>query len=111
VTGPRGFDAAKKVDGIKRHILVDTTGILVAATVTVTAADTGDRAAFPELPRQAKRAAPTIGHVWLDTGYTRQTAAQTAAKTGVSVDTVAGPKPVAGFRVQPRRWAVERTNG
>lgn len=32
VAGPRGFDGAKKVDGIKRHILVDTAGILVAET-------------------------------------------------------------------------------
>ncbi|WP_341868775.1 transposase [Mycobacterium innocens] len=34
VAGPRGFDAAKKVDGVKRHILVDSGGILVATVVT-----------------------------------------------------------------------------
>ena len=47
VAGPRGFDGAKKVDGIKRHILVDTAGILIAATVTP--ANVQDRAAFPAL--------------------------------------------------------------
>lgn len=41
VAGPRGFDGAKKVDGVKRRILVDSTGMLV------TAADVQDRAAFP----------------------------------------------------------------
>jgi len=34
VAGPRGFDGAKKVDGIKRHVLVDSAGILVTAVVT-----------------------------------------------------------------------------
>src|SRR5512144_1128876 len=34
VPGPRGFDGAKKVDGIKRHILVDTTGALLGCHVT-----------------------------------------------------------------------------
>ena len=47
VAGPRGFDGAKKVDGIKRHILVDTAGIPIAATVTP--ANVQDRAAFPAL--------------------------------------------------------------
>jgi putative transposase len=47
VRGPRGFDAAKKIDGIKRHIVVDTLGLLVA--VLVTAASVQDRAAVPRL--------------------------------------------------------------
>jgi transposase len=45
VAGPRGFGSAKKVDGVKRHVLVDSAGILVAAVVTP--ATTLDRAAFP----------------------------------------------------------------
>ena len=68
VAGPRGFDGAKKVDGVKRHVLVDSGGILVAAVVTE--ANVQDRAAFPELLRKAKRIAPTIAHVWVDKGYT-----------------------------------------
>ena len=109
MAGPRGFDGAKKVDGIKRRILVDTAGILIAATVTP--ANVQDRAAFPAPLRQAKRVAPTIAHVWLDKGYTGTTVAEAATKAGVSVDIVSGPKPASGFRVQPRRWVVERTNG
>lgn len=50
VAGPRGFDdGAKKVNGIKHHILVDTSGVLVTAVVTP--ADVQDRAAFPRLLR------------------------------------------------------------
>jgi Transposase DDE domain len=67
VAGPRGFDGAKKVDGVKRHVLVDSAGILVAAVVTP--ATTQDGAAFRKLLRSAKRI-PTIAHIWVDKGYT-----------------------------------------
>jgi Transposase DDE domain len=66
VAGPRGFDGAKKVDGVKRHVLVEGAGVLVAAIVTP--ADMPDRAAFPKLGRKAKRIAPTISHLWVDKG-------------------------------------------
>lgn len=107
--GPRGFDGAKKGDGIKRDILVDTAGILVAAVAT--AADAQDRAAFPALLRKVKRVAPTIAHIWLDKGYTGHTVAEAAARVGVSVEVVSGPQPAGEFRIQPRRWVVERANG
>jgi transposase len=107
--GPRGFDGAKKVDGVKRHVLVDSSGVLVA--VVVTRADVQDRAAFPKLGRKAKRIAPSINHVWVDKGYTAQTVAGAPTRAGVTVDVVSGPKPGHGFIVQPRRWVVERTNG
>jgi hypothetical protein len=61
VTGPRGFDGAKKVDDVKRHVLGDSSAILVAAIVT--AANVQDRHAFPQLLRRAKRVAATISHV------------------------------------------------
>ncbi|MCH9708123.1 MAG: transposase, partial [Actinomycetia bacterium] len=43
--------------------------------------------------------------------YTGQTVTSAAARAGVTVDVVSGPKPGRGFIVQPRRWVVERTNG
>jgi transposase len=100
IAGPRGFDGAKKVDGIKRHVLV-----------VVTEADMQDRAAFPKLLSKAKRVAPTITHVWVDKGYTGPTVADAAAKAGITVEIVSGPKPGHGFIVQSRRWVVERING
>jgi transposase len=109
VTGPRGFDGAKKVDGVKRHVLVDSAGVLVAAVVTT--ADAQDRAAFRRLLRTAKRVAPTITHVWVDNGYTGSTVADAAAKARVHVDVVCGPKPGHGFIVELRRGVVEHTNG
>jgi transposase len=109
VAGLRGFDGAKKVNGIKRHVLVDSAGILVTAVVTE--ANVHDRAEFPKLLRKAKRDAPTNTHVWVDKGYTGSAVAAAAAKAGVSVEIVSGPKPGHGFIVQPRRWVVGRTNG
>jgi transposase len=108
VAGPRGLDGANKVDGVKRHVLVDFAGLLVAAVLT--AADVQDRAAALRLLGKAKRVAPTITHVWMDNGYTAPTGAN-AAKAGVHVDVVSGPKPGHGFIVDPRRWVVECTNG
>jgi transposase len=108
VTGPRGFHGANKVDGVQRHVLVDSAGVRVAAVVT--AADVQNRAAFPTLLPKAKRIAPTISHEWVNTGYTGQ-AVTTAAEAGVTVDVVSGPKPGRSFTVQPRRWVAEPTNG
>jgi transposase len=109
IAGPRGFDGAKKVDGITRHILIDSAGILIAALVT--AANVQHRASFPKLMRKTKRIAPGIAHIWLDKGYTAQTVADAAARVGVNVEIVSGPKPGHGFTAQPRRWVIERTNG
>ena len=110
VTGPRGFDGAKKVDCTKRHVLVDTAGVLVAAVVTP--ADVQDRAAFATLLRKAKRIAPTISHVWLDKGYTGQAVTTAATEAGVTVDVVSGPKPAAASSSNPAAgWSNLRTAG
>ncbi|MGV0742552.1 hypothetical protein [Mycolicibacterium sp. XJ870] len=49
--------------------------------------------------------------MWVDEGYTGQAVTTAAAKAGVTVDVVCGPKPGHGFIAPPRRWVVERTNG
>jgi len=110
VAGPRGFDGAKKIDGIKRHILVDTTGLLLG--VHATPANVQDRAGFADLLTVSDCA--TVRKVWADKGYTGTApakAARTARTARIKLDIVSGPKPTDGFIVQPRRWVVERTNG
>ncbi len=107
VAGPRGFGSAKKVDGIKHHILVDSAGVLVAAVLTP--ADVGAQGQLCCV--RPKRVAPTIGYVWLDKGYTGKTVTDAAQRAGVSTAIISGAKPGHGFRGQPRRWVVERTNG
>ena len=107
VAGPRGCDGAKKIDGIKRHILVDTTGLLLA--VHATPANVQDRAAFGDLLHKNRCA--TVRKVWADKSYTGTAPAEAAAKAGIDLEIISGPKPAGGLVVQPRRWVVERTNG
>ena len=64
----RGFDGGKLVNGRKRHVVVDTLGLLLG--VMVTAADTGDRAAAEVLLRHVADAHHLLALVWADGGYT-----------------------------------------
>jgi hypothetical protein len=84
VAGPRGFDGAKKIDGVKRHVPVDSGGILVAAVLTP--ANVQDRAAFPKLLCKAKRTAASIARVWVDKGYTGRTVADAAGSSNAPTD-------------------------
>ncbi|MER5908861.1 transposase [Streptomyces mirabilis] len=64
----RGFDGGKLVNGRKRHVVVDTLGLLLG--VMVTAADTGDRTAAHVLLAQVADAHHRLALVWADGGYT-----------------------------------------
>jgi len=107
VAGERGFDGAKKVDGLKRHILVDAGGRLLA--MHASAAKVQDRAVFADL--LGENPCTTVAHVWADRGYTGQGPAAAAAAVGIKLEIVCGPKLAGTFVVQARRWAVERTTG
>lgn len=106
-----GFDGFKKVNGRKRHLLVDTLGLLVA--VIVTRACTADRDAAPALLRQARRRRRTrLALAWADRAYTGEYRDWAQRDLGIRVEVVyqdpgAGGQ---GFRVLPRRWVIERTN-
>ena len=65
--GPRGYDAGKKIKGRKRHILTDTNGLLVAATVH--AADVQDRDGAVPLLASIRHSFPWLRHVFADGGY------------------------------------------
>jgi putative transposase len=133
VGGVRGYDGAKKVSGRKRHLLVETQGLVLLAKVHT--ADLQDRAAVPQLLEGAAEQFPRLEHVWVDQGYTGSGKAWIEHELGWSVEVVqhppkprgewvplgtgSDPRPFewrrlprekAGFRgVLPRRWAVERT--
>ena len=133
VGGVRGYDGAKKVSGRKRHLLVETQGLVLRAKVHTAALQ--DRAAVPLLLDGAAEQFPRLEHVWVDRGYTGTGKAWIEQELGWSVDVVQHPpKPRGewvplgtgsdpgpfewrrlppertGFRgVLPRRWAVERT--
>jgi transposase len=105
----RGYDAGKKVNGRKRHIAVDTIGLLL--TVLITAACLQDRDAAKPLLRNLRRAFPSVKLVWADGGYAGKlvTWAKTKLKPKLTLQTVKRPDDLHTFQVLPRRWVVERT--
>jgi transposase len=105
----RGYDAGKKVSGTKRHLAVDTIGLLL--TVLVTAASVQDRDAAKPLLWNLRRAFPSIKLAWADGGYAGKlvTWAASKLKPKLKLEIVRRPDDLHTFQVLPRRWVVERT--
>jgi putative transposase len=103
----RGYDAGKKVNGRKRHIVVDTCGLLLA--VLVTGAHVQDRDAARPLLWALRACFPTIRLVWADSGYAGKLVDWATAALTLTVQIVAKLADQVGFVVLHRRWAVERT--
>jgi transposase len=101
----RGWDNAKKVNGRKRHIAVDSTGLLLA--VVITAASVQDRDAARPLLWNLHRTSRHIRLIWADAVYTGKLAGWAAALK-MTLQIVPRRNPHA-FEVLPRRWVVERT--
>ena len=101
----RGWDNAKKVNGRKRHIAVDSMGLLLA--VVITAASVQDRDAARPLLWNLHRTSRRIRLIWADAVYTGKLAAWAAALK-MTLQIVPRRNPHA-FEVLPRRWVVERT--
>jgi transposase len=103
----RGWDNAKKVNGRKRHIAVDTTGLLLE--VLVTPASTQDRDAARPLLFNLHRARRRIRLAWADGGYAGKLQPWAATYLKLTVQIVKRPDDLHSFAVLPRRWVVERT--
>jgi putative transposase len=134
----RGYDGGKKVKGRKRHLLVDTQGLVLKAKVH--SANIQDREGIKLLLERATSGLPRLSHLWLDAGYTGQdkgagwvqnvlgwTAeivrhspkpapedvmmrwAREWAKGGMELDPRKLLPPVGPRPFLPRRWVVERT--
>lgn len=108
VRGERGYDAGKKVKGRKRHILVDTLGLLIA--VVITAASVQDRDGA-KLVFAAARGETRLEKVWADGGYQGQLVEATKQEFGWDLEIVKRSDDLHGFQVLPHRWIVERTFG
>jgi transposase len=105
---PQGFDAAKKVTGRKRHILVDTLGLLL--NVVVHPANVQDRdGARLVLDRRTRRLFPFIERIFADAGYQGAKTAAAIAKTGSWKLEIVKRNEPHRFVVLPKRWIVERT--
>ena len=104
---PHGYDAGKKIKGKKRHILVDTHGLLIHAIVH--AADIQDRDGAFHLLRRARRLFPFIERIFADGAYAGRKMAMTVWRTGTWRLQIVKRSDAAGFEVLPKRWIVERT--
>lgn len=109
--GERGYDGGKKITGRKRHILVDTLGLLIAVVVTSAAVD--DAAAAPQVLAQAtSERCPRLQKVWTDSKYHNHAlhAWMKDNCSRIAIEVVSRPVGAKGFVLLHRRWVVERTN-
>lgn len=106
--GDRGYDAGKKVKGRKRHILVDTLGLVIAVVVTVASVQDRDGAKilFNSTPEQSR-----LKRVWADSAYSGKLVAWTKENCPWELEIVKRPQDAKGFKLLPHRWIVERTFG
>ncbi|MFG2824725.1 IS5 family transposase [Kitasatospora sp. NPDC048365] len=107
-TTGQGIDAGKKIAGRKRHIGVDTLGLLLA--VWVTAASVSDNVGGIHLLSTIGTAHPYVTKAWADSGY-RTKAIDHGATLGIDVEITRHAPGEKGFKVIPRRWVVERAFG
>src|ERR671915_51512 len=131
----RGYDGGKKVRGRKRHLLVDTEGLVLK--VKVHSAKVPDEDGIKLLLKSARERLPRLSHLWVDAGYRGRGKEWVEQELGLSVEVVhRTPKPTSekiariwaqewakegreidwqkllprrGFELLPRRWVVERT--
>jgi putative transposase len=108
VGGERGYDAAKKISGRKRHLLVDTMGLILAVVVHSAAVQDQDgaRLVLMRLSDMFSR----LKVIWADTAYGRNQLPSWVQKTfGWILQTILRPVDAVGFVLLPKRWVVERT--
>ena len=103
----RGYDAGKKVKGKKRHILVDTLGLLLS--VVVHPADVQDRDGAIPLLRAARRLFPFVEVIFADGGYRGEATRRPWPGTGRWQLEIVSRGDAEGFVPLPKRWIVERT--
>jgi putative transposase len=108
--GERGYDGGKKVTGRKRHLVVDSLGLLLAVAITSAKADDGTAAprVLGQLTPETVRRLETV---WGDGRYHNHSLRRWLRRTGAAyqVQAVSRPAGAVGFVLLPQRWVVERS--
>jgi len=109
--GAVGYDAAKRIKGRKRHLLVDTLGLILG--IKVTPASVPEREGARALLEQVLPWFAWLRLLWVDGGYSGNVFAQwvKGLQSKLKVQVVKRSDDTTGFKVLPRRWVVERTFG
>ena len=106
--GIRGFDAGKKINGRKRHIVVDTLGLMVG--LAIHSAGIQDRDGAPDVLKTILKRWPWLRHIFADGGYAGPKLKGRLEKVGkFTLEIVKRSDHAEGFKLLPRRWVVERT--
>jgi putative transposase len=106
--GPRGFDAAKRIKGRKRHIVTDTEGLLLA--LLVLPANIQDNHGAVPLLKGLRQVFPTLRHIFADRVYRGDKLRRAIAAFGRWViEIVTRSERIGTFKPEPKRWVVERT--
>jgi transposase len=107
-SGPRGFNAAKQIKGRKRHIVTDTTAMMIGAQVHP--ADMQDRDGALLVMAAVHDLFPWRRHLFADSAYAGDKLLNPLTKFGNwTIEIVRRMAASVGFKVLPRRWVVERT--
>ena len=105
--GSVGYDAAKRIKGRKRHILVDTLGLLLG--VLVTPANVTERGGAQDLLTRTLGWFTWLRLLWVDGGYHGEAFTQWVQGLRAKLKVQVVKRSDTGFKVLPRRWVVERT--
>src|SRR5436305_4152788 len=110
IGGVHGYDGGKKINGRKRHIVVDTLGLLLAVTVTSAALDDGTHA-WRVLQKLKAADFPRLKLLWADHKYRNKELRrwQQQQQVGYEIEVVSRPIGAKGFVLLHRRWVVERS--
>jgi putative transposase len=103
----RGYDAGKQVKGRKRHIVVDTLGLLLL--VMITPASLQDRDGGVQLCDEVQHQFVRLKKIWADSSYRGELVEYVQLWCRFVLEIVKRPAEQRGFQVQPKRWIVERT--
>ena len=106
--GPRGYAAEKMIKGRKRHLVIDTIGLLIGAVVH--AGDVQDRDGALLVLAPIRHAFPWLRHIFADTAYAGNKLRQALTRLGDWMIQIVKRSDIAeGFQLLPRRWVVEHT--
>ena len=107
----RGYDGGKKIKGRKRHVLVDTIGLVLVVLITSAALDDG-AAAITLLAQISAEEFPRLSVIFADSKYHNHDLEAWLHKhrPGWRLEVKKRPEGTRGFTPLPKRWVVERTN-
>jgi len=106
--GPRGFDAAKRVKGRKRHMVTDTQGLPLA--VLLHPANLQDNHGAVPLLGSLRQAFPNLQHIFADRVYRGAKLRDAVAEFGKwTIEIVTRSEQIGSFKPEPKRWVIERT--